>query len=147
MTIERNLRGYGRARPDIVWPNGARVAVSLVVNFEEGAELAVEQGDATTETYGEVQSVLPSGVRDLVQEQVFDYGMRVGVWRFLDAFADARLGATFMMCDEQSSAFLSSPGRWSRLVTSPPCTVGAGCHTASTATATASAATSSGCAM
>jgi hypothetical protein len=43
MTIERNLKGYGRARPNIVWPNGARVAVSLVVNFEEGAELAVEQ--------------------------------------------------------------------------------------------------------
>ena len=98
MTIERNLRGYGRDRPDIVWPNGARVAVSLVVNFEEGAELAVEQGDTTTERYGEVQSVLPSGVRDLVQEQVFDYGMRAGLWRFLDAFADARLGVTFMMC-------------------------------------------------
>jgi hypothetical protein len=90
MMIKRNLRGYGRTRPDIVWPNGARVAVSLVVNFEEGAELAVEQGDTTTEKYGEVQSVLPAGVRDLVQERVFDYGMRAGLWRFLDAFADAR---------------------------------------------------------
>src|SRR5215475_13209309 len=98
MTIERNLRGYGRTRPDIVWPNGARVAVSLVVNFEEGAELAVEQGDATTERYGEVQSVLPPGVRDLVQEQVFDYGMRAGLWRFLDAFAENKVHTTFMMC-------------------------------------------------
>jgi peptidoglycan/xylan/chitin deacetylase (PgdA/CDA1 family) len=98
MTMERNLRGYGRARPAIVWPNGARVAVSLVVNFEEGAELAVEQGDATTEAFGEVQSVQPAGVRDLVQEQVFDYGMRAGLWRFLDAFAAARIPATFMMC-------------------------------------------------
>ncbi|MET4391739.1 peptidoglycan/xylan/chitin deacetylase (PgdA/CDA1 family) [Bradyrhizobium sp. F1.4.3] len=98
MPIERDLRGYGRTRPDIVWPNGARVAVSLVVNFEEGAELAVEQGDAETERYGEVASTLPPAVRDLVQEQVFDYGMRAGLWRFLDAFADAKIRSTFMMC-------------------------------------------------
>ncbi|WP_128923715.1 polysaccharide deacetylase family protein [Bradyrhizobium guangxiense] len=98
MPIERNLRGYGRARPDIVWPNGARVAVSLVVNFEEGAELAIEQGDAETERYGEVASTSPPGVRDLVQEQVFDYGMRAGLWRFLDAFAEADVRSTFMMC-------------------------------------------------
>jgi len=91
MPIERNLRGYGRTRPDVVWPNGARVAVSLVVNFEEGAELAVEQGDAETERYGEIQSTLPAGVRDLVQEQTFDYGMRVGLWRFLDAFAEHKV--------------------------------------------------------
>lgn len=98
MPIERDLRGYGRTRPDIIWPNGARVAVSLVVNFEEGAELAVEQGDAETERYGEVTSTLPPGMRDLVQEQVFDYGTRAGFWRFLDAFADADVRSTFMMC-------------------------------------------------
>ena len=98
MPIERDLRGYGRARPDIVWPNGARVAVSLVVNFEEGAELAIEQGDAETEHYGEVASTSPPGVRDLVQEQVFDYGMRAGLWRFLDTFAEAGIRSTFMMC-------------------------------------------------
>lgn len=98
MPIERDLRGYGRAQPDIVWPNGARVAVSLVVNFEEGAELAVEQGDAETEHYGEVASTSPPGVRDLVQEQVFDYGMRAGLWRFLDAFTEAKFRSTFMMC-------------------------------------------------
>ena len=98
MAIERDLRGYGRTRPDIVWPNGARVAVSLVVNFEEGAELAIEQGDGETERYGEIQSTLPAGVRDIVQEQVFDYGMRVGLWRFLDAFAEHEVSSTFMMC-------------------------------------------------
>lgn len=98
MTIQRDLRGYGRNRPDIVWPNGARVAVSLVVNFEEGAELSIEQGDGTTEQFGEVLSVQPPGVRDLVQEQVFDYGMRAGLWRFLDVFDVHGMQATFMMC-------------------------------------------------
>ncbi len=98
MSIERNLRGYGRNRPSVVWPNGARVAVSLVVNFEEGAELAIENGDAETEPFGEVQSVQPPGVRDFVQEQIFDYGMRAGLWRFLDAFAVHDIRTTFMMC-------------------------------------------------
>jgi peptidoglycan/xylan/chitin deacetylase (PgdA/CDA1 family) len=69
-----------------------------VVNFEEGAELAIEQGDGETERYGEIQSTLPAGVRDIVQEQVFDYGMRVGLWRFLDAFAEHEVSSTFMMC-------------------------------------------------
>lgn len=98
MSIQRDLRGYGRNRPAIVWPNGARVAVSLVVNFEEGAELSIEQGDAETERFGETLSVQPPGVRDLVQEQVFDYGMRAGLWRFLDSFDVYGINATFMMC-------------------------------------------------
>ena len=98
MPIERDLVGYGRNRPAIIWPNGARVAVSLVVNFEEGAELAIEQGDTETERFGEVASTSPPGTRDLVQEQVFDYGMRAGLWRFLDAFSAADVRATFMMC-------------------------------------------------
>lgn len=98
MTILRNLTGYGRARPTIVWPNGARVAVSLTLNFEEGAELALEQGDAETERFGEVPSVQPPGVRDLVQEQVFDYGMRVGLWRFLEALERHRMAVTLQTC-------------------------------------------------
>ena len=38
MAIERDLKGYGRARPNIVWPNGARVAIALSLNFEEGVD-------------------------------------------------------------------------------------------------------------
>jgi peptidoglycan/xylan/chitin deacetylase (PgdA/CDA1 family) len=98
MTISRDLRGYGRNRPDIVWPNGARVAVSLSLNFEEGAELAIEQGDEETERFGEAPSVQPPRVRDLVQEHTFDYGMRVGLWRFLDAFERVRLPASLQIC-------------------------------------------------
>jgi peptidoglycan/xylan/chitin deacetylase (PgdA/CDA1 family) len=94
----RDLVGYGRKPPNFTWPNGARLAVSLVVNFEEGGELSIEAGDGVTERFGEVQSVQPPGVRDLVQESTFDYGMRVGVWRFLDAFAAHKMPATFMMC-------------------------------------------------
>jgi peptidoglycan/xylan/chitin deacetylase (PgdA/CDA1 family) len=98
MAIARDLLGYGRQRPTIVWPNGARIAVSLVLNFEEGAELAVEQADTETEKFGEVVSVQPPGARDFVQEQVFNYGMRVGLWRFLDAFERHATPVTLMMC-------------------------------------------------
>jgi len=98
LAAARDLVGYGRNRPNILWPNGARVAISLVLNFEEGAELAVEQGDAQTERFGEVVSVEPQGARDLVQEQIFDYGMRVGLWRFLDALDGRRMPVTVMMC-------------------------------------------------
>jgi len=95
---ERDLLGYGRDRPALTWPNGARVAVSVVVNFEEGAEFSIEAGDAEGERVGEVASVVPPGRRDQGQEQIFNYGMRVGLWRFLDALAKYRQPATFFMC-------------------------------------------------
>ena len=98
MSITRDLVGYGRARPKIVWPNGARVAVSITINLEEGAELSVEQGDLETERFGEVPSVQPPGVRDLVQEQTFDYGTRVGLWRFLAALERRRMSAAVQIC-------------------------------------------------
>lgn len=98
MTVGRNLVGYGRKRPDIRWPNGARVAISLTLNFEEGAELSIEAGDSETERFGEAPSVQPPGVRDLPQEQIFDYGMRVGLWRFLDALGEFKTPVTMQMC-------------------------------------------------
>lgn len=98
MQAERDLIGYGGSPPAIVWPNGARLAVSVVVNFEEGAEWQVGEGDPKSETIGEVLSVVPQGVRDQGQEQIFAYGMRVGFWRFLDALKRYRIPATFFCC-------------------------------------------------
>jgi peptidoglycan/xylan/chitin deacetylase (PgdA/CDA1 family) len=82
----------------VVWPNGARIAVSVVVNFEEGAELAIGDGDPANERIGEVTSVIEGGQRDLGQEEMFAYGMRVGLWRFLDALDRHECPATFFMC-------------------------------------------------
>jgi peptidoglycan/xylan/chitin deacetylase (PgdA/CDA1 family) len=96
--MQRDLIGYGTHRPKIEWPNGAAVAVSLVVNYEEGAEFSIEQGDRATERFGEVQSIVPDGVRDISMEQMFSYGMRAGLWRFLDAFEAYGQKATFFMC-------------------------------------------------
>ena len=95
---DRDLIGYAGAPPEIVWPNGARVAVSVVVNFEEGAEMQVGDGDTMSERVGEIISVVPEGQRDHGQEQIFAYGSRVGIWRFLEALEASGTPATFYMC-------------------------------------------------
>jgi peptidoglycan/xylan/chitin deacetylase (PgdA/CDA1 family) len=96
--MRRDLSGYGFSPPRIAWPGGARLAVSLVVNYEEGAEMAVEAGDAENERIGEVISIVPPGRRDLGQEQIFAYGLRAGLPRFLDAFDRHGVKASFFMC-------------------------------------------------
>jgi len=98
LDLSRDLIGYGNTPPDIIWPNGARVAVSVVVNFEEGAEQQTGDGDPLSERVGEVLSVVPPGKRDLGQEQVFAYGSRVGLWRFLDALKTTQTPTTFYIC-------------------------------------------------
>src|SRR5262245_5880571 len=94
----RDLVGYGGNGPDMMWPNGARLAISIVVNFEEGAEQQRGDGDPVSERVGEVLSVVGSDIRDRGQEQIFAYGMRVGLWRFLDALDARQLPATFFCC-------------------------------------------------
>jgi peptidoglycan/xylan/chitin deacetylase (PgdA/CDA1 family) len=94
----RDLVGRAGREPDMTWPNGARLAVSVAVNFEEGAEQQVGDGDRQSERIGEVISVVEPGVRDIGQEQIFAYGMRVGLWRMLDALDRHRIRATVLMC-------------------------------------------------
>ena len=112
--MARDLIGYGGTWPDIVWPNGARLAVSLVVNFEEGAEMQVGDGDPASERMGEVMSVVEPGQRDMGQEQIFAYGMRAGLWRLLGGLDEAGLPATFFVCGQaaqRSPALLAQAAR------------------------------------
>ncbi len=94
----RDLVGYRGRWPDILWPNGTRLAVSVVLNFEEGAELQVGDGDPMSERMGEVLSVVPEGRRDFGQEQIFAYGTRAGLWRFLDTLEAEACPATIFFC-------------------------------------------------
>jgi peptidoglycan/xylan/chitin deacetylase (PgdA/CDA1 family) len=96
--MTRDLIGYGGQWPDVTWPGGRKLAVSIAVNFEEGAEQQVGDGDPVSERMGEVISVVDPGKRDMGQEQIFAYGMRAGLWRMLDALDDAGLRATFFFC-------------------------------------------------
>ncbi|MBD3575336.1 MULTISPECIES: allantoinase PuuE [Streptomyces] len=78
-----DLAGYGAEPPHAAWPGGARVAVSLVLNYEEGGESSVLEGDAASEAYlHEVVGAPPVvGGRDLNAESMFAYGARAGFWR------------------------------------------------------------------
>lgn len=95
--LARNFSGYANKAPLLKWPNGARVAVSLVVNYEEGAELSVGDGDERNEFAYEVFDEV-RGVRDPCMESHFEYGTRVGYWRIADVLEQFSVPATFSCC-------------------------------------------------
>ncbi len=96
--MERDFVGYGRRIPQIRWPDDARIAVSVVINYEEGAEYSLLDGDSRHETNGEVPSPVPPQQRDLFNESAFEYGSRVGVWRLLDLLDKHQVTSTFFCC-------------------------------------------------
>ena len=96
--MTRDLVGYGGDWPDFTWPGGARLAVSVVVNFEEGAEQQVLDGDPSSERSGEVISVVPEGRPDPGQAQIFAYGTRAGAPRMARARKTAQIPATIFAC-------------------------------------------------
>jgi len=90
MSYPRNLIGYGRRPPDPRWPGRARLALQIVLNYEEGGERAILHGDAESEAFlQEVVGMSPlPGVRNLQVESIYEYGSRVGFWRLLRLFAE-----------------------------------------------------------
>ncbi|HEY1727309.1 MAG TPA: allantoinase PuuE [Candidatus Baltobacteraceae bacterium] len=92
----RDFFGYGAQPPDPRWPNGARLAVQIVMNYEEGSEYAIGDGDAASETYlSEVPgATLGPGKRDLIVESVYEYGSRAGFWRLMRIFEERKLNVT-----------------------------------------------------
>jgi putative urate catabolism protein len=86
----RDFTGYGATPPDPKWPGGARLAVQIVMNYEEGSEYAVGDGDESSETYlTEVPgATLGPGKRDLIVESVYEYGSRAGFWRLMRMFRE-----------------------------------------------------------
>jgi chitin deacetylase len=79
----RDLRGFGETPPDARWPNGARVAVSLVLNYEEGGENSILHGDPASEAFlSDIAGASPwPGMRHWNMESIYDYGARAGFWR------------------------------------------------------------------
>ncbi|HVZ15297.1 MAG TPA: polysaccharide deacetylase family protein [Bauldia sp.] len=88
--------GYGETPPKVVWPNGAKVAISLVINVEEGAERSPLYGDDRGEPGGEGYAV-PPGFRDLRGESAFEYGTRAGFWRLLEILRRQNVHASFFI--------------------------------------------------
>jgi len=84
----RDLIGYGANPPQANWPNGARLAVQFVLNYEEGGENCILHGDAASEAFlSEIVGAQPwPGERHPSMESIYEYGSRVGVWRLLRLF-------------------------------------------------------------
>ncbi len=79
----RDLAGYGANPPDPRWPGGARLALQIVLNYEEGGENCILHGDAAAEAFLSeiVGAEAREGVRHMSMESIYEYGSRVGVWR------------------------------------------------------------------
>ncbi|TPG47185.1 allantoinase PuuE [Sphingomonas glacialis] len=82
MMPPRDLIGYGATPPAPHWPGGARVAVQFVVNYEEGAENSVLNGDAGSEAFlSEMVGAASHPDRAMAMESLYEYGSRAGFWR------------------------------------------------------------------
>ncbi|HTK85692.1 MAG TPA: allantoinase PuuE [Patescibacteria group bacterium] len=83
----RNYKGYGPNPPHPKWPNKARVAVQIVLNYEEGGENCVLNGDKASETFlSEIIGAPAIEGRHISMESIYEYGSRAGVWRLLRLF-------------------------------------------------------------
>jgi allantoinase len=98
--LVRDLVGYGGNPPDPRWPSEARLALNFVLNYEEGSEYSVGDGDGQTDAQlTEIgTSPVPKGTRDLAAESMFEYGSRVGFWRIMRVFAERGLPMTIFGC-------------------------------------------------
>ena len=99
MTVGRDYVGYGAAPPRPEWPGDARIAVQIVMNYEEGSEYSIDDGDGFTEVeLTESASSVPRGTRDLAAESVYEFGSRVGFWRLMRLFAERDVPITVFGC-------------------------------------------------
>ncbi len=91
----RDLIGYGQKPVDPRWPEGARLAIQFVVNYEEGGENSILHGDRASEAFltEEPTSAL-EGMRNFNVESQYEYGSRAGFWRLHRLFTERALPVT-----------------------------------------------------
>lgn len=86
----RDMTGHGPRPPDPKWPGGARIAVQIVLNYEEGGENCILHGDPASEAFlSEIVGAQPwPGQRHWNMESIYEYGARAGFWRLRDLLKD-----------------------------------------------------------
>ena len=96
MINERNLIGYGKRDLKVKWPNNARLALQIVLNYEEGGENCVLYGDKNSESFlSEIIGAQPvHNSRNMNMESIYEYGSRRGFWRVYNDFTDRKLPLT-----------------------------------------------------
>ncbi len=92
---ERDMIGHGASPPAARWPGGARVAVQFVINYEEGSENSVLNGDKGSEAF--LSDMVGAGShpgRAAAMESLYEYGSRAGFWRLHRLFTARRVPVT-----------------------------------------------------
>ena len=91
----RNLVGYGSKGKKISWPNNAKLALQIVLNYEEGAENCVLNGDKYSETFlSEIIGAKAIKGRHISMESIYEYGSRAGFWRLDKLFKEKKIPVT-----------------------------------------------------
>ena len=91
----RDMVGYGSKDKKIRWPNNARIAVQIVLNYEEGAENCVLNGDKNSEVFlSEIIGAQPVKGRHINMESLYEYGSRRGFWRLHKIFQEKKIPIT-----------------------------------------------------
>lgn len=98
LTHPRDFIGYGAKPPQPHWPGGARLALNICINYEEGSEPAVPDGDAQSESGLTEGGAGGFEGRDLAAESMFEYGSRVGFWRITRLLQERGMPATIFGC-------------------------------------------------
>lgn len=96
MTNARDFIGYGEKTPKDVWPNGERLALQFVINYEEGGENCILNGDSASEAFLSeiIGAQALEGLRHMSMESIYEYGSRAGFWRLHRAFTQRNLPVT-----------------------------------------------------
>ncbi len=94
--LTRDLIGYGQTPPKPNWPNNARIAVQFVINYEEGGENCILDGDPTSEKFLSeiVGAEAYLGQRHMSMESIYEYGSRAGFWRLYRLFTERDMPVT-----------------------------------------------------
>ena len=91
----RDMIGYGATPPEANWPGGARLALSFVINYEEGGENNILHGDPASETFlSEIIGAKAYEARHMSMESMYEYGSRAGFWRLHRLFQRYKLPVT-----------------------------------------------------
>ena len=89
------MKGYGANEVNVVWPNNARLALQIVLNYEEGAENNILHGDKYSETFlSEIIGAKAIKGRHINMESMYEYGSRRGFWRLHKLFQEKKIPVT-----------------------------------------------------
>ena len=91
----RDMIGYGSKEPKVVWPNNAKLALQIVLNYEEGGENNILHGDKHSETFlSEIIGAQAFKDRHINMESMYEYGSRRGFWRLHKLFQEKKIPIT-----------------------------------------------------